>query len=278
MRPSIFPSDIFPRSNANFSNIQQNVDVNNKNARYNIQTNTDKLMNELELIERDNVNDIKDTNIVKNVVTTQDNQINDEDHDKKSYQLEAKVIKQLEEFLSKSENAYTNQKTELVNLINETLSEKHNNLKSYIEETVKKSFSSQDYEKSYNTHFNQMNDHYLTRSNNMNNLPYQPMQFPSYNTPRNMDSINIDNKERETSDYALNENKKTGKKTSGGGKYYKLPKNLWESTREMYPDLPETLESSAYIKGDEKFIKLKNTYIKINDIGVAKINSKMTTS
>jgi hypothetical protein len=145
---------------------------------------------------------------------------------------EENILNSIEEYIKRSENNYNTQKTDLVNLINETLSNKHNDLKIDINGMVDK----------------KMNE-FITNNSNMINSSnafsaQQPIQTQ---TPMVVE------------------------KAQPKGKYYKLPANLFAELQQQYKDIPQELADSAFIKNNEKFIKTGTKYIKVDESGIAKI-------
>ena len=172
-------------------------------------------------------------------------------------QAESEIIKQLETFMKQSENNYSTQKTDLMNLISETLTEKinekHISLKNQIEEII-------------TTKYNQAQG---TRTGN----PVQAIEVPPLGgqpgaTWHNQAQGNQGSQDNRVGGVGLVEKKKATR-----GKYYKLTNNVWQNVLVQYPDLPASLGESAYIKDNEKFVKLKSGYVKIDESGVAKIMS-----
>lgn len=182
----------------------------------------------------------------------------------KKVKFEEKVFNEIKEYLKNNENSYSLQKNDLVNMINETLNEKHQQLKAQIESTVETKL---DKIKQFNSNsYNYPPEHILMLSkalnqNNLNNLnpnTTQNHQPTILNTPK---EIIIESRE---------DKKQSVKK----GKYYPLPSDLWNKLKESFPDLPDDLKGSAYIRDNTKYIKLKNSYIEVNETGIAKILSK----
>lgn len=173
---------------------------------------------------------------------------------------EEEIFNQIKDFIKSSENAFSTQKTDLVNLINESLDEKHLLLKTQMENLVEnkldkiKQFSSNQFTP----------EHMLLLSKAFSNQKNEVSQ-PTPVTPiYQHHNINV------------NETKKP--KERGKGKYFPLPNNLWKLLVAKYPDLPDELAGRAFIKNDVKYIKVKNGYIEVNDSGVAKVLSHFRTN
>ena len=169
---------------------------------------------------------------------------------------EENITKYLEEFIKKNENNYNAQKIDLVNFINETLSKNNDSLKSHLEQlitTQQPIHNPRDINLYYKDNYPNIRDNYL-------NLPL------SYINPQCPTNFQQPQQKVETPVTIVNEEKKKSR-----GKYYKLPANIWSTIITQYPDLPNTLFDSAYIKDEENYIKMKNNYIKIDNTGVARI-------
>lgn len=170
---------------------------------------------------------------------------------------EDEIFLKIKDFLKNSENTFSAQKNDLVNLINETITEKHAHLKSQIEQIVETKF---DKIKNYNSNnYNYNPEHMLLLSKALNQprqdiLPVNNQVIPKVEAPQQQQQQQqqVQKKERK-------------------GKYFPLPSDLWRGLREKYPDLPEDAADKAYIRDDIKYIKLKTGYVELTDSGVARV-------
>lgn len=161
---------------------------------------------------------------------------------------EMSVVNELRDYIKSGENMYSSQKTDLLNLINETLTDKHVLLKSQIDQLIDNKF---DKFKSFYT------------------PPPQTNSGDNINTMLKLLEGKLGHGQPVHEKVTVPEPAKVeGKKR---GKYILITPNLWSELRLEFPDLPESLNSKAYIKDNEYFIKLKSNFIKVDASGVARI-------
>ncbi len=200
------------------------------------------------------------------------------EEEKTRQETDMKMVDVIKDYLLKNENTYNNTKTELYNLINDTLNNKYQNLSADIEVAVNKR-----YEKETNVSSDRVSknddlirDLLLKQLNQKEITPIVPSSLPSH--PNNQISDHLFNqglkesKQAPKNDFLKKKQRDELGEKKLSGHYYKLTDNCWKELREKYPDLSETQRDNAFVRGTDKFIKYKKKYIKVDEEGIAKLN------
>ena len=162
---------------------------------------------------------------------------------------EKEILDELKSFIKNSENMYSAQKNDLVNLINEVISDKHATLRNQLDQIVETKFD----------RFKNFVPHTQPQTNSDHMLMMMKLLEAKTANP-----VSVQHETRDDSKMVVEQPKKKGK-------YQPLTSNLWAGLLQSYPDLPTDLADKAYIRDNEYFIKLKSNFIKVDQTGVARI-------
>jgi hypothetical protein len=176
-----------------------------------------------------------------------------------------KVFETIKNYLKDQENNFTAHKNELIStitsLVNETKNDIFNNNVKAIDGLNNNFSNLVNQTNRLSSDFNVLSSNFRPAVGGMINeskLNFQNPQFPQ-------------KQEIEKPQIKIKREKEEGV----GGRYYPASESVWEKIKLEYPELPEKLKSAAFVRGEEKFIKMKNNYILLNMVGISKIMSKL---